>query len=216
MTSRSAFSRPADIRAGTRPSPTPPQDRPHSTFVVGATLLVARLFLHVNLKTVPLLLILLLGLAPLRAEPEVYVTEIRLPLDLYTGDGILLRKGVFHLEVRREKEHHSLVFLKDQKILAVVNGKESVGETVETVLPVVGTHYLRSTAIPLGTAEERQLSETGRPQYQDDDRDWESSLRVYRGSDHDEVHFIFQKRKDWANWEPTVFRLFSSRPARTR
>ena len=167
-------------------------------------------------KTALLFPILLLGLARLNAEPEAYLTEIRLPLDLYTGDGILLRKGGFDLEVRREKEHYSLVFLQDEEILAVVNGQETAQEAARTLLPVMGTHYLRSTAIPLGTAEERQLSETGRPQYQDDDRDWESSLRVYRGSDHDEVHFIFQKRKNWADWEPTVFKLFLNRPVKTR
>ena len=122
-------------------------------------------------KTALLFPILLLGLARLNAEPEAYLTEIRLPLDLYTGDGILLRKGGFDLEVRREKEHYSLVFLQDEEILAVVNGQETAQEAARTLLPVMGTHYLRSTAIPLGTAEERQLSETGRPQYQDDDRD---------------------------------------------
>ena len=159
-----------------------------------------------------LLPILMLGLAQLRAAAEVWVTEIRLPLDLYTGDGILLRKGGFDLEVRREKEHYSLVFLRDEEIVAVVNGQETAKEPARSVIPVVGTHYLRSTAIPLGTAEERQLSKTGRPQYQDEDRKWETSLRVYRGSDHDEVHFFFQRKKDWGHWERTDFKLFRSNP----
>ena len=158
-----------------------------------------------------LLPILLLSPPHLRAEAAVWETEIRLPLDLYTGDGLLLRNGGFDLEVRWEKEHYSLVFMKDQKVVAVVNGQETATEPTETVIPVVGTHYLRSTAIPLGTAEERQLSKTGRPQYQDDDRNWETSLRVFRGSD-DEVHFVFQRKKDWGHWEGTVFKLFRSNP----
>ena len=180
MTSRSAFSRPAD-------SPLP--------------------------KVLLLLPILLLSLVELRAEAETYVTEMRLPQDLYTGDGIRLGKGAFDLEVRRENEHYSLVFLKDQEIVAIVNGRETAAGPTERVIPVVGTHYLRSTAIPLGTAEERQLSKTGRPQYQDDDREWDTSLRVFRGSD-DEVHFVFQRKKDWDHWEGTVFKLFLSNPVK--
>jgi hypothetical protein len=158
-----------------------------------------------------LLPILLLSPPHLRAEAAVWETEIRLPLDLYTGDGLLLRKGGFDLEVRWEKEHYSLVFMKDQKVVAIVNGQETATGPTETVIPVVGTHYLRSTAIPLGTAEERQLSKTGRPQYQDDDREWDISLRVFSGSD-DEVHFVFQRKKDWDHWEGTVFKLFRSNP----
>jgi len=169
-----------------------------------------------HFKTLPLLPILLLNLAQVLGTPETYVTEIRLPVDIYTGDGILLRKGNFNLEVRRENEHYTLVFLENEEILAVVNGRETAREATQIMLPLVGTHYLRFTGIPLGTAEERQLSKTGRPSYQDDDRDWESTLRVYRGSDQDEVHFIFQKRKDWADWERTLFKLFRKRPGKNR
>ncbi len=162
-----------------------------------------------------LLPILLLSPAQLRAEAETYVTEIRLPRNLYTGGGILLGKGLFDLEVRLENEHYSLAFLQDEEMVALVNGQQDASQSTERVIPLVGTHYLRSTAIPLGTAEERQLSKTGRPQYQDDDREWDSSLRVFRGSD-DEVHFIFQKRKDWGHWESTAFKLFLSNPVKRR
>ncbi len=169
-----------------------------------------------HFRTLPLLPILLLNLAQVLGAPETYVTEIRLPIDMYTGDGILIRKGDFNLEVRRENKHYTLVFLENEEILAVVNGRETAREATQMPVPLVGTHYLRFTEIPLGTAEERQLSKTGRPSYQDDDRDWESTLRVYRGSDHDEVHFIFQKRKDWADWERTLFKLFRKRPGKNR
>lgn len=160
--------------------------------------------------------ILTLGLIQATATAEVYVTEIRLDRDLYTEDGRRLDRGGFDLEVRREEEGCSLVFLKDETVLATVAGEEGTGTETDRVIPIVGTLYLRSTAVPMGTAEERQLSKTGRPQYQDQVQNWENTLRAFRGPEDAEVHFLFQRRRNWGDWEQVRFKLFLEDPSAGR
>ena len=157
-------------------------------------------------------LILTLGLVQATVTAEVYVTEIRLDRDLYTEDGRRLDRGGFDLEVRREQNGCSLVFLKDEAVVATVAGEEGAETEADRVIPLVGTLYLRSTAVPLGTAEERQLSKTGRPQYQDQAQNWENTLRAFRGSEDAEVHFLFQRRRNWGDWEQVRFKLFLEDP----
>lgn len=156
--------------------------------------------------------ILALGFGAATATAEVYVTEIRLERDLYTEDGRRLDQGAFDLEVRREEEGCSLVFLEDEEVIATVPGEEHTEPETDRVIPIVGTLYLRSTAIPMGTAAERQLSKTGRPQYQDQVQNWENTLRAFRGSEDSEVHFFFQRRKNWGDWEQVRFKLFLDNP----
>ena len=156
--------------------------------------------------------ILTLGLVQATVTAEVYVTEIRLDRDLYTDDGRRLDRGGFDLEVRREQDGCSLVFLKGETVVATVAGEEGAGTETDRVIPIVGTLYLRSTAVPLGTAEERQLSKTGRPQYQDQVQNWENTLRAFRGSEDAEVHFLFQRRRNWGDWEQVRFKLFLEDP----
>ncbi len=158
----------------------------------------------------------MLGLVQGTATAEVYVTEIRLDRDLYTEDGRRLDRGGFDLEVRREEEGCSLVFLKDETVVATVAGDERVEAETDRVIPIVGTLYLRSTAVPMGTAEERQLSKTGRPQYQDQVQNWENTLRAFRGPEDAEVHFLFQRRRNWGDWEQVRFKLFLEDPATSR
>lgn len=160
--------------------------------------------------------ILTLGLGVATVTAEVYVSEIRLDRNLYTLDGKQLDRGGFDLEVRREENVFSLVFLKGEEVVATVAGQEGAESETDRVIPLVGTLYLRSTAIPLGTAEERQLSKTGRPQYQDQEQNWENTLRAYRGSEDAEVQFLFQRRKDWGDWEQVRFRLFLEDPTGNR
>jgi hypothetical protein len=63
------------------------------------------------------------------------------------------------------------------------------------MIPLVGTHYVRSSAEPLKTAQERQFSKTGLPQYAEQERDWKATIRVYKNSKEPaEVFFIFQVR----------------------
>ena len=163
-----------------------------------------------------LIAILAVGVGQVRAAVEVYVTEIRLDRDLYTEDGKRLDPGDFDLEVRREEEGCSLVFLKGEDVVATVPGEARTETETDRVIPIVGTLYLRSTAVPMGTAEERQLSKTGRPQYQDQAQNWENTLRAFRGSEDSEVHFLFQRRRSWGDWEQVRFKLFLEDPARNR
>ena len=163
-----------------------------------------------------LTLILTLGLVQATATAEVYVTEIRLERDLYTEDGQRLDRGGFDLEVRREQDSCSLVFLKGETVVATVAGEEGAETEADRVIPLVGTLYLRSTAVPMGTAEERQLSKTGRPQYQDQVQNWENTLRAFRGPEDAEVHFLFQRRRNWGDWQQIRFKLSLKDPSAGR
>jgi hypothetical protein len=163
-----------------------------------------------------LIAILAVGAGQVRAAVEVYVTEIRLDRDLYTEDGRRLDRGGFDLEVRREEEGCSLVFLKGEDVVATVPGEARTETETDRIIPIVGTLYLRSTAVPMGTAEERQLSKTGRPQYQDQVQNWENTLRAFRGTEDAEIHFLFQRRKNWGEWEQVCFRLYLEDPGTGR
>lgn len=163
-----------------------------------------------------LIAILPAGVRQVRAAVEIYVTEIRLERDLYTEDGRRLDRGDFDLEVRRVEDSCSLVFLKGETVVASVAGDDRVEAETDRVIPLVGTLYLRSTAVPMGTAEERQLSKTGRPQYQDQVQNWENTLRAFRGPEGAEVHFLFQRRRNWGDWEQVRFKLFLENPAAGR
>ena len=163
-----------------------------------------------------LIAILAVGVGQVRAAAEVYLTEIRLDRDLYTEDGRRLDRGGFDLEVRREEEGCSLVFLKGETVVAIVAGEARTETETDRIIPIVGTLYLRSTAVPMGTAEERQQSKTGRPQYQDQVQNWENTLRAFRGTEDAEVHFLFQRRRNWGDWEQIRFKLFLEDPSRGR
>ena len=55
---------------------------------------------------------------------------------------------------------------------------------------------------PLKTAQERQFSKTGLPQYAEQERDWKATIRVYKNSKEPaEIFFIFQVRN--AGSQPT-------------
>jgi hypothetical protein len=140
-----------------------------------------------------------------------YEGKIELPVDLHSGDGLLLEKGKFDLEVRFEKGHYSLAFLRNGKIVVLVNGRSLTNEDKESppTIPVVGTVFLRSTAEPIGTEEERHYVKTGRPQYAEQTRDWKATLRVYKATNpSSKVHFIFQERAERGEWTRTEFILF--------
>ena len=160
----------------------------------------------------PLILTLFLSGLLLAQMATSYQGKIELPVDLYSGDGILLEKGKFDVEVRSEKGHYFLVFFRSGKILALVNGRSPAREAKESpaTIPVVGTVFLRSTAEPIRTEEERHYVKTGRPQYAEETRDWKATLRVYRATKptSKDVYFIFEERADHGEWTRTEFTLF--------
>ena len=165
---------------------------------------------------VPLLLVLVVlftAILPGQTAAS-YVTQIRLPGDLYTAKGIVLQKGNYDLQLRIENGLYSLAFLQEERPVAVVAGRPYDERTAENwVVPVLGTLFLRSTADPIGTDEERHYSETGQAQYEYEKRNWKATLRAYRSvrPGDEGVRFVFQKIGDDGEQTRAGFILFLER-----
>lgn len=147
-------------------------------------------------------------------EAASYVTQLHLPGDLYTAKGEVLEKGNYDLQLRLESGQSSLAFLKDDQPVAVVSGRFYDEETNGNwVVPVLGTLFLRSTADPIGTDEERHYSETGQAQYEYERRNWKATLRAYRSVRPGEkgVRFVFRQIGDDGEQTRNVFVLFLDR-----
>ena len=78
--------------------------------------------------------------------PSSLKVVMRLPVDLYTADGIRLEKGQYEIEVRREKGQYQLAFISGGKAKALVTGRPSTEDAIASsaTIPLVGTHYLGS------------------------------------------------------------------------
>ena len=74
-------------------------------------------------------------------------------------------------------------------------------------IPLVGTHYLRSSTEPVLTGEERRYSKTGATQYEEENRDWKATVRLYKSSAGNAAIFLLQIRGEHGQWNRTVFRL---------
>ena len=147
-------------------------------------------------------------------EAAFYVTQLRLPGDLYTAKGIVLEEGNYDLQLRLENGQSSLAFLKEERPVAVVAGRPYDEQTAENwVVPVLGTLFLRSTADPIGTDEERHYSETGQAQYEYAKRNWKATLRAYRSVRQGDngVRFVFQKIGDDGEQIQSDFVLYLER-----
>lgn len=132
-------------------------------------------------------------------EAASYVTQLHLPGDLYTTKGKVLEKGNYDLQLRLDNGQSSLAFLKEEQTVAVVSGRPYDDETAGNwVVPVLGTLFLRSTADPIGTDEERHYSETGQAQYEYEKRNWRATLRAYRSVRPGEkgIRFVFRQIGD--------------------
>jgi len=152
-------------------------------------------------------LLFALGQSTTTSVPS-YKGSMRLPLDLVTSDGIQLSQGLYDLEVKPESTDYILIFSRAGQTKARVHSIPADDPAAASAhLPVVGTHYLRSTADPLLTAQERQSSKTGRSQYEEEDRDWKAALRTYKSSDGRTVFFVFQSRGASRQWRRVNFRL---------
>ena len=144
-------------------------------------------------------------------ETVSYVSQLHLPLELYTGEGVLLEKGNYDLQLRFEKGHHSLAFLTEERMVAVVNGRTHHEDGAEKwVIPVVGTIFFRSTAEPIGTDEERHYSKTGQAQYEYERRDWKATMRVYKSVNpgDGEIRFVFHETGEGREQTRRDFLLF--------
>ena len=137
-----------------------------------------------------------------------YQTKMRLPVDLQTGQGTLLEKGAYLLEVRSEGKTRVLVFLQGEEIRARVAEEQPESDQVRAAeIPLVGTHFMRDASVPIPPAKERQHSKTGMPRYQEEGRDWKAALRVYRNPVDEHAYFVFSQRQEKGRWEKAYFRL---------
>jgi hypothetical protein len=134
------------------------------------------------------------------------------PIDLFTQEGAKIEKRKYHVEVTSDGILWTLSFLQEGKGPISVKGKLAAGDlfSLPAMIPLLGTHYMRSSTVPLKTAQERQFSKTGLPQYAEQERDWKATLRVYRSfSEPVEVFFIFQVRNADGQLTRADFRLRS-------
>lgn len=128
---------------------------------------------------------------------ERYTGVMTLPIDLFTPEGTKIEKRKYEIEVKSDRGQWTLSFVSEGKDSLVVKGAIAAGDPfiLPAMIPLVGTHHMRSSSEPLRTAQERQFSKTGLPQYAEQERNWKATLRVYRSSSEPgEVFFIFQVR----------------------
>jgi len=154
-------------------------------------------------EQVSLTALLLLLLTPAWAEDPKpksvppYVGKVDLPLSLKTSEGSRLEKGPFDLELRAEGGSYSLHFISAEGMKAVTAGEREEGPPGEEEIgyPLVGTIHLRSTSNPVGTDAERHHSKTGLPQYQEETRRWDATLRMYRLDSQNRISVLFHKNQ---------------------
>jgi hypothetical protein len=154
--------------------------------------------------------------APTHAQMTVsYRGELELDTTVYTGDGIELKKGKFEIEIRSEKGHQFLVFLRGGDVIALVNGESADNEAKDKKrpdMPLTGTVYLYPPEIPREPPKEEASSVTfaehlrGRP--------WKATLRVYGdpSSPNHEVDCVLEQEMKPGQWSRTQFNLFLKKP----
>jgi hypothetical protein len=152
-----------------------------------------------------------------RAEMSVfYRGELVLPMPLYTGDGIRLDKGKCEIEIRSEKAHAFLAFLRNGALVALVNGRPIGAERRADKppdLPMLGTIYLYPPGPPRIQEKEEKSSVTFAEHLVS--RPWKAVLRVYRYSNPQrrEVNFMLQEESKPGEWSRTEFNLFLQKPS---
>jgi hypothetical protein len=142
------------------------------------------------------------------AENQSYLGVMQIPVSLITEDGVKLDKGRYELKIEPHGNSYTLVFSTGGQVKAAINSlpKED-SRAAAAHIPLVGTHYLRSTSDPVLTAQERQYSKTGRAQYEEEERPWKATLRVYKSLQEQAVYFVFQGRETAGRWNRVNFRL---------
>jgi hypothetical protein len=141
--------------------------------------------------------------------------EVFLTVDLYTPKGVPVPTGKYQIEIHVDNERYSLAFHSDGKADTVITGQQIHGDlfNLPATIPIVGTHYLRSSADPIQTAQERQFSKTGLPQYAEEAREWKATVRVYKASSGS-VFMVFQIRDGSGKGKRVDFELSFNSVAR--
>jgi len=168
----------------------------------------SRLNVFIRVIRGQLILLLFMGSFRVMAEEQPsYKGLMRIPIDLVTADGVRLDKGQYELEVKPQTDGCILSFFSGGHLIAVAKPvPESDATLASASIPVVGTHYLRSSNEPTLTGEERRFSKTGRTQYEEETRDWKATLRVYKAPP-DTIFFVFQSRGAHRQWNRLNFKL---------
>ncbi len=151
--------------------------------------------------------LLLLAGSPQKAAPS-FSGEIRLPVDLYTSDGARIESGQYIVQVKCENEQYSLVIIEDIHSKATIHGDVLPEDgNNPSGFPLIGTQYLRSSNDPVGTEAERHFSKTGLPHYQEENRDWKATMRVYTTDDQKQALWLFEQRGPGGKWSHVQFKL---------
>jgi hypothetical protein len=163
------------------------------------------------MRRVGLLACFLFGLHCLNTAAESYKGSLVLPVDLYTREGTRLPKGKYEIQIRVDNDRYSLAFHSDDKVDTVITGQQIQGDlfNLPATIPIVGTHYLRSSADPTQTAQDRQFSKTGLPQYAEEAREWKATVRVYKASSGS-AFMVFQIRDGSGKDKRVDFELSSN------
>jgi hypothetical protein len=161
----------------------------------------------------PISLILFAALTQAQMSTS-YEGQLDLPSTLYTGDGVQVEKGGFQIEIHSEKGRHFLVFMRDGKIVSVVNEQPRRGGEAKQSpdLPMIGTVYLHPPAPPKVREREEKATVTFAEHLKS--RPWNAALRVYRSSSpqNSEVDFVLEEELQPGTWSRSVFELFLERP----
>ena len=142
------------------------------------------------------------------ADLPSYNGLMRIPVQLVSPQGTKLEIGQYELEVKPEKDEYVLTFSSAGQVKAVVKPLTDPNSGLAAArIPLVGTHYMRSSQEPVLTGEVRRFSKTGAAQYEEENRDWKATLRVYKSSTGHAAYFLFQTRGKEGHWNRIVFRL---------
>lgn len=163
----------------------------------------------------PTSLLLLFPAVLLAADEEApfYQGRMRIPVTLATAEGIRLTAGRYHLEVKGKAPARTLIFSLNGTAKAVVRESAEQDPALDSAeVPLVGTHLLRSTAVKLAPAKERQHSRTGLARYQEEKHLWDGTMRVYLSPKDGVVYFVFQERRKQRHWSRSNFRLQRTPP----
>jgi hypothetical protein len=141
------------------------------------------------------------------AQPS-YSGKLRLPVRIATG-GLELTPGAYDVHVRPAESTFILELASGGKVKLTLrpvarDGEAAIGQDPVLLTP---TQYLRSSAEPVLTAEERHFSKSGRAQYEEEARDWKATLRCYKNPDEGSVFLVFEEKQTDGRWRRVTFRM---------
>ncbi len=149
--------------------------------------------------------------APQKPAPS-FSNLIRIPVDLYSPQGVRLEKGQYNIEVKQDDGQYTLLFLQNDQTKLTIKGELLKDGAIEppTTVPLIGTQYLRSSDDPVGTEAERHFSKSGLPRYEEEMRPWKAALRVYPLTDQKTVLWLFEEKLPAGKWSHVEFKLYLS------